>query len=166
MFYIAQLCRRSTMGFNMISSSILLICFTKSSTCVMFVCTLRNMSGRLYCSGSSLNSTMPSFWLMLAKISPDLICKKASCSMHHFYAIEPCSPYSRCSAPLRRHWTAAHGWPRRSARASGRFSSGVVYYVYTRMSQPAERDRVKAADSLATSCSDSPAWQVPCCYHA
>lgn len=64
------------MGFNMISSSILLICFTKSSTCVMFVCTLRNMSGRLYCSGSSLNSTMPSFWLMLANISPDLICKR------------------------------------------------------------------------------------------
>ncbi len=65
-----------TSGLSMILSSLIAICLCKSITLVMSSWIFRNISGVLYFSGSSLNTTIPSFWFIDANISPDLIWKR------------------------------------------------------------------------------------------
>lgn len=78
-----------TNGLSIIASSLAAICLCSSMTRVMSYWIFWNISGVLYFWGSSLNTTMPSFWLIAAKISPDLICETCNIDVTYLVSYKP-----------------------------------------------------------------------------
>lgn len=117
----------------MIASSFSAICLWRSMTRVMSCWIFWNMLGVLYFWGLSLNTTMPSFWLIEAKISPDLIYENNNEIVKYFNTFTICAviPCLAGISRLPRDQTTEHDWPRRRATASETFSSVVECFSYT-----------------------------------